>query len=454
MLNVELNTPIMTLNAIEYTINCIFNIVGLKETFELQVASNRKKVILRLNNKKIFFNLLTEDKILKLLNREITLNKILSADKAVEIPIILEKDAEFVTIKEEVLCVNADILSISFILLSRYEEFHYDSRDDIGNFEYKNSLAFFYNFIDYPIVDEYAMLLRPYLRNFLPEIEFTTNKYQIIPSHDIDELYRYKRDLIGFRRIVFDLLLKPNCRKKDYLTNVFNKEKDPFNESIYTLLHDSQRLNLEAEFYFMTAKKSKLNRGYNILDFDMDKFVGLSKRGNQKIGLHGGFGTRNNLELFRLEKMKLESATKLDISITRQHYLNFEIKETPNLMEENGIRVDSSLGYNEQEGFRCGTCHEYRLWDFRNNCEFKLIERPLIVMDITLFKHKAYSKKEAIHSIFKLNSRCIAVGGKFTILWHNTYVIDFKEWYEDVYIHALESICKLNCCIDPDFSIG
>jgi hypothetical protein len=449
----------MTQSAIEYTINCIFNILGLKEKFDFKVADNRKKVIIRLNNKEIHFNLLTEDKILKLLNREIVLNKIFSADKAVEIPIILDEDAEFVTIEEEVLCVNADILSISFIVLSRYEEFHIDRRNALGNFEYKDSLAFFYDFIDYPIVDEYAILLRPYLRNFLPELEFTTNKYQIIPSHDIDEILRYEKDLIGFRRIVTDLLQPTKhsikfSRINDYIKIILNKNKDPFYESIYTLLHDAQRLNLDSEFYFMTAKKSMRNRGYNILDFDMDKFVSLSKKGNHKIGLHGGFGTRNNLELLRLEKIKLESATKFDISICRQHYLNFEIKETPYLMEENGILVDSSLGYNEKEGFRCGTCHEYSLWDFRNDCEFKLIERPLIVMDITLFKYKAYSKKEAIDSIFKLNSRCIAVGGKFTILWHNTYVKNFKEWYDDVFIHSLESICKLNCCTGPDFNIN
>lgn len=439
-----MNTPILTRNAIEYTINCIFNILGLKENFDLQVAANGKNVTLRINKKYIYFNLIPEDKLRQLLNREIALNKIFSADKAVEIPIILEENAEFVAVEDEVLCVNADILSISFIMLSRYEEFHSDSRDYIGNFEYKNSLAFYYDFINYPIVDEYAMLLRPHLRNFLPELEFTTHKYQILPSHDIDEIYRYSRDSIGFRRILFDFFLHPRCGIKDYLKSVFNKEKDPFNKSVYILLHDSQRLNLESEFYFMTARKSKLNRGYNIFDFDMDKFVDLSKKGLQKIGLHGGFGTSNNTELFRFERMKLELATKSAISISRQHFLSFEIKETPNLMEENGIIVDSTLGYNEQEGFRCGTCHEYVLWDFRNNCAFKLIERPLIVMDVTLMNHKAYSKKEALASIFNLNSRCKAVGGKFTILWHNSYVYGSDGWYEDVYIHALESICDSN----------
>lgn len=50
-------------------------------------------------------------------------------------------------------------------------------------------------------------------------------------------------------------------------------------------------------------------------------------------------------------------------------------------MKDDGIRFDSTLGYPDLVGFRCGTGFEYSLYDFANENISDIREIPLIVMD-------------------------------------------------------------------------
>ena len=42
---------------------------------------------------------------------------------------------------------------------------------------------------------------------------------------------------------------------------------------------------------------------------------------------------------------------------------------------------ESSLGFPEKEGFRCGTCFEYSVFNIHKRKKLILKEKPLIVMD-------------------------------------------------------------------------
>lgn len=439
----------LTQNAIEYTIRQLFKVAYPDSIKILSIDTDKDGLssMVKLNSKKIVFNISDHNTIDRLFSGKLNLRDFPTADGLCTIPVILNSGKEFADIADNSLIVNADIISLSFIMLSRYEETIISERDELSNFEFKNSISCKYNFIEFPIMDEYAMILQSYLKLLFPSMKLEKTKAEVIPTHDIDEFYRYSFSFLGIRRIISDILLSTDF--KSVLTSInlillklINKKNDPFIKSIERLHNLSKRLNLLSEFYFMAAAKSNYNSGYSVDDTLLKSIITKISSSNMTVGIHGGFGTRNNADLLKLEKAKLQRICINPILKGRQHYLHFDINKTYKTLEESGLEFDSTLGYNEQEGFRCGTCHEFKAWDFLNDCEMNLIERPLIVMDVTLWSSKKYSKSDALKTILKLHSRCKAVGGKFIILWHNSYVERKTDWFNQVYVKSLEIICQ------------
>jgi hypothetical protein len=161
-----------------------------------------------------------------------------------------------------------------------------------------------------------------------------------------------------------------------------------------------------------------------------------------RIGIHGGYGTRNNHVLLNLEKSNLDVYLENPTIYGRQHYLHFDIFKTFKTIEFSGMTHDSTLGYNNREGYRCGTCHSYRAWNFETDSSFNLIVRPLIVMDVNFWRNKKRSINEANAKIIFLFKRCKYVGGDFIINWHNVYVLNKQDWFLKVYCNTIRYMIK------------
>ena len=90
-----------------------------------------------------------------------------------------------------------------------------------------------------------------------------------------------------------------------------------------------------------------------------------------------------------------------------------------------GMDYDSSLGYADHAGFRCGTCYEYPAFDAVRQEQLRLRIRPLVVMECSVID-KAYAglgvTEDAANLINTLKERCVSVNGVFTLLWHNSYL--------------------------------
>jgi hypothetical protein len=378
-----------------------------------------------------------------------TLSKIDTADGAGFIPVDLMDNLPFAETKGDELHINADIISLSFIMLSRYEEKMIDERDSLGRFESKNSIAVKYNFIDYPVVDEYALILRKYLQIFFPDQHFTIPRCKIIPTHDIDEIRRFTGLKKTIRTILGDIIFYKNLPMffksiGQYLGSVNNSDKDPYIDAIRELVKVSGKHHLKSEFYFMGAEPGQFDCGYDIAAPYLSDILSNINRHGMTIGYHGGFETCDNSDLFSKEKERIETVVGHKIANVRQHYLRFDIHLTFRMMELCGMKYDSTLGYADREGFRCGTCFEYHPYDFENDKPYNSIkERPLIVMDVTLSDYRKHTMNEAYRQMVKLYSRCKVVGGNFVILWHNNSVVREAKWFEKVYCRFLEEFTKI-----------
>lgn len=431
-------------NAIKYTLAHIFKVAGICQ-FEVSNFdfSNYPNTVQVNHFGNIFcFRISNSLQIKELLSGTLKMSSIKTADSLYSIPIILPKDVDFCSYNEQHLFINADIISISFIMLSRLEETYEINTDIFGNFPVVNSIASKYNFLEFPIVDEYAKLLELSIKKYFPNIILKKHKCNIIPTHDIDEIFRYSFSLLGLRRIIKDLFFQFNLRKTIYAVQIifktfFNRAEDPFFRSIDKLLQFSVINNFKAEFYFMAAEKNIYNSGYDITNRYLLNVIGKITSAKMIIGLHGGYGTRNNPDLLYSQKLKLDSCLTSSTIHGRQHYLHFDIRNTFETIQMAGIKYDSTIAYNEKEGFRSGTCHPYYAWNFKTDSQFNLVVRPLIAMDLTFWQYEKRTINEAYNKIIFLFSRCKFVEGDFIINWHNVYVLNKQDWYEKVYCKSM-----------------
>jgi len=441
----------LTSNAIKYVINHLFMVAwaGVLNEMSVDVAKNKLSTVVTIKGKKIIFKISEHTYIEQFIQGKANLTKINTADGLHLIPVCLEDNLLFAEIKNYELHVNADIISLSFVMLSRYEEKVIDERDIYGRFESKNSIAVKYDFIDFPIVDEYALILQNYLKEFFPDGNFTIPECKIIPTHDIDEILRFTGLKKIFRTILGDIYAYKNLSMffrsiGQYFVSVNNPDKDPYIKAIYELVKVSDRFNLKSEFYFMGAEPNRFDCGYDIASPCVLNAISFIHQHGMITGLHGGYETSTDSEQFEKEKKRIEVAIGNIIVTGRQHFLRFDIHSSFKVWDDCGMQYDLTLGYAEREGFRCGTCYEYPLYDFENDRTHTIKERPLIVMDTTLKGYRKLTTDEAYNQMVKLYSRCEAVGGNFVLLWHNISVARETKWFKKVYCRFLENTKKID----------
>lgn len=439
----------MSKNSIQYTINYLFNIANPNRNliYDMTISDDFKEVSIcfKETNKRIKFNLVEENDwydLIKSNHKEIHwINNARDTDK---IPILfwVDENLPFINLTSDEIIFNGDIISSSFFMLSRWEERLATQKDKHERFRFIDSVAYKYNFITIPIVDEYAILLRKYLQILFPNINLGKNEFHVKLSHDIDDIRRFKNVIHSirtfggdlFKNKSLDLVLKS---LKEYKNSVKNPEKDPYFLAIYDLAKFSIENNIDSAFYFKTSDKSKYDTGYIIEDYVKDCIFFLKEQGLE-IGFHPGYYTFKNYDKFIEEKERLDNILGDTNYGGRQHYLRFDVNTTWKYWEKARLKYDSTVGYTEQEGFRCGVCHPFRPFDIDEDRELDIIEIPLIVMDVTLRSYRNLTVKQGLNSILDLINKCKEVEGVFTLLWHNTTICrDWEEWFDKVYKKVL-----------------
>ncbi len=370
-----------------------------------------------------------------------------------EIPMVFDDDSvdDGVTYfdTDSSIHIPYDILTPSFVLLSRYEEFHSERHDEHGRFPYDRSLAEKYDMVEIPLVDEYAMLLRYWLCLYFPYIfDAAPRTPRIVPTHDIDILYRFTGRFQAMKSIFGrDLLINRSLSMvwesiKSYRNWKIRPSLDPYVEAISEFLVQEEKRKLSSIFFFKATEKGHPDATYDVQDPILHEVIRVIMAPDyHQIGLHGSYPSANDLQCLQKEKQNLSKLCDEEIRISRQHYLRTFFADDPNsldLWRDAGITDDYTLGFAERCGFRCGTCHPYPLYDVRNDKVTDIIEHPLIVMDGTLFDYMKLSVEDARALTQRLKQRCLDVEGDFVILWHNHATTrEMKPYYEGVYLPAI-----------------
>ncbi len=326
-----------------------------------------------------------------------------------------------------------DIIASTFFMLSRWEEYVNLSRDKFGRFPAKASLAYQQGFLHRPVVNEYIELIWNMLRFLGIDQERKKHDFKVIPTHDIDFLTYPKKTWL---HLIHSKFIK---REKNALQkHLKNIQQDPYN--MYEYLMDlSEATNTRSRFYFLGDKRSKYDTQSYLHKKRFHDLISLIKSRGHIIGLHGSYNSYNNTRLFREEKQKLEEAIQSPLNEGRQHFLRFKNPETWSIWEENNMQVDSTLGYADQIGFRCGICYDYPVFDIINQKTLHLYERPLIMMEVTLVNYQKLTVNQSLNTLSEYKEKIARYNGNFVILWHNSsFNIDHWPPYQVVYEKILE----------------
>ncbi|MFB3789245.1 MAG: polysaccharide deacetylase family protein [bacterium] len=343
---------------------------------------------------------------------------------------------------------HADILAAALFMLSRWEETAVPTRDAHGRFPAEASVACRQGFLDRPIVDEYALILHAWLKTLLPEWKPPARQFSIKLSHDIDSLQCYPNVNRVFRVLAGDLLKRRNWRLAwktvvESIHALINPQTDPHLQGIELLAHLSEIHGFQSAFYFMGARRSAMDIGYDPASPIAQSCLADLRRRGHEIGFHAGYYTFEDPERFAEEKARLTQSLGNGRLGGRQHYLRFRAPDTWRIWEKNGMAYDSTLSYAEQEGYRCGTCHPFQPYDLVHNRPLDILEIPLIIMDGALRQYRKLTPEEGEQRILTLAQRCKNVNGAFTLLWHNTSLAgDWREWGE-MYRRVLPQLARL-----------
>src|SRR6476661_8223521 len=316
--------------------------------------------------------------------------------------------------------INADVISGAFYLLSGWQEYFANTRDRHGRFPYAASVQQRYGCVALPVVNYYFDVLKTAVEHVTgqqlrPRRWDCSAPFAAFITHDIDTLRSAWKapakaalrqgQLLRFGRQMWRHFTQPDAW--DNLETVADTVASYGATSTFFMLPAAQQ-----------ASEGTPNADYTITPQLRARLQHLKQQGFE-LGLHGSIGTARYPD-----QLARDTATlKPDHEGLRFHYLRWEPRTTPTLVEQAGFSYDSTLGFAEHYGFRNSCCLPFYPFDFVNGRAHNYLEIPLNVMDATLH-HPNYlqlNADEILPALLPMLAEVEKFGGVATVLWHNDH---------------------------------
>ena len=346
--------------------------------------------------------------------------------------------------------IHYDILGLTYWALARVEEIDCTGLDSHDRFAAISSHAYKHGYLERPIVDEWLNVLSQVVQRNWPSIELKQHNFSIKVSHDVDEPSRYafkNWKNIG-RTMMSETVLRRNMKSAVFapwikLSNASALHpQDPANTFDW-IMDVSERHGLTSAFYFICGRTTpKFDSDYDLEHPIILRLLNHIHERGHEIGLHPSYGSYRTSKIIKTEASRLRQVAE-EVGIKqsewggRMHFLQWQQPTTLRAWAEAPMDYDSSLGYADLPGFRCGTCHEFPGFDATSAEILPIRVRPLIAMECTVIAKRYMNLgtgEAALAKFTQLRQACRAVEGCFTILWHNTQLEskDQRRLYEAV----------------------
>lgn len=286
--------------------------------------------------------------------------------------------------------------------------------------------------------------------NTTPIVWPEQRKFGLFLSHDIDqihdrELFRILADFNHIRRMltqgekgsvalalrrVARALIAPKPAEKDFETILEIEARHGF-RSTFFVLHDP---------YW-----SRNGPRYRLSCPEIRRIVALVRGAGCEIGLHGGVGHFNQAEGYRASREALRDGLGVEAVGIRNHLLRFSGADTWAAQEAAGFRYDATFGYSDRLGPREGRRVPFFPEYSETGDNRGILELPLTVMDVTLFRNLGLDGEEALAAAWAAIEPVVQGGGLVSLLWHNNYFNEpeYRDW-QWTYERLLERLAALN----------
>jgi hypothetical protein len=320
-----------------------------------------------------------------------------------------------------------DPFAMVFYLVSRYEEYLANALDAHHRFVESQSLAFQHHFLDRPIVNEWALVLKEMLLIRYPNLIFKERKYQFTPTYDVDYAWSYQHKGI-IRTLIASLrdLIKNKSLFAQRVRVWLKKEKDPYFTFDYLDgLH--QHFNLKPIYFFLVGQYGKYDKNISLQQVHFQKLIrDLALR--YAIALHPSYRSNSQFRILNTEKENLQAVAQQAISKSRQHFLKLSFPTTYRRLLEAGIKEDYTMGYANQIGFRASIASPFFWFDLEKNEPTDLRVFPFQLMDVTLKNYLELSPTDAILQAKRIIKNTKAVNGHLITLFHNNSLCEQEGW--------------------------
>jgi peptidoglycan/xylan/chitin deacetylase (PgdA/CDA1 family) len=330
--------------------------------------------------------------------------------------------------------LGLDIFGSCFFMLSRYEEAVSKQRDHHDRFPAHASLACRQSFLDRPIVDEYVEILWAAMRRLWPRLERKPRRSSTIVTCDVDHPYHPSAASVPrlIKRTAAEVIRKRTFSSgihplKNYMAaRRGNWRNDVYYYTVDWMMDVNEKAGNKAAFYFIPEiTDAKYDGACTVADPAVKEMLGRIARRGHEIGIHPGYNTyRSQVNLGSavnaLREVLDRQHINQEIGGGRQHFLRWST-HTPAIWDRAGLRYDSTLSFADYAGFRCGTCHEYPMYDLHHRSALKVRQRPLICMEQSVIHYMGYGLTEqALEAMQKLKKVVYRYHGDFVLLWHNS----------------------------------
>ncbi len=326
-----------------------------------------------------------------------------------------------------------DIFAASFYLLSRYEEYLPHENDQYGRYAHTNSIAYRFDFLKRPLINEWMMALQEMLKQKFPQIPVRNRAadFKFVPTYDIDEAYRYDhqpvwRNVFGFFRDFIRGDFAAVMERGNAYTGTIPDPYDVF--GWLDELHHAY--SLKPIYFFLTLlKKGQYDK--NLLSGNAGIRQLYQKTAKQYDSrLHPSWQSGLEKGLLQKERDVLAEITGQPVKRSRNHYLRFTLPESYRDLIGMDIEEEYSMAYGNANGFRASYAHPFKWYDLEREEETTLSLHPFCFMEACSRFNQGDSASEAGKELQYFYNVVKSVGGELVTLFHNHFLTTQPGWIE------------------------
>lgn len=338
--------------------------------------------------------------------------------------------------------IEFDLAGSAFYMLTRYEEIVRTERDRHGRLPSEAMATVAEGLQRRAIVNEYLLLLSHAFEALWPSIRIKSRAYRVFLTHDVDSalFINRARSWTTLRATYGDVVYRkdPGLAARRIASTVMKATRtgarlDVYNT--YNLLMDlSEKKGLKSAFYFICGGEPAVDGDYAIdSPWCLELLRSIAARGHE-VGLHPSYASGERGGIVESEFRNLRNAAE-QAGVRqaewggRHHYLRWNPTRSWREWAQAGLSYDSSIGFADIPGFRSGYCFDYPVFDVSSGSRLPLRERPLLVMEKTVFPDhpSSTSGRDAVEACRDLALTCKRFGGDFTLLWHNSKICSRQQ---------------------------